>query len=236
MVVTADGVSTTSKNASLEVSPPPPNDARLLNLSTRAVSLTGSNVLIPGFVIEGEGTKTLLIRAVGATLRQDPFNIDTALENPQMSLNQWTGSGFEEVEANDDWETNSNAADITQAMLTLGAFALTDSRDAALLTDLDAGLYTVVAVAWTTSPAWPSSNSLMRTETPAPRCSRISPIGASSGTGASIMIPGVTVSSEGPKTFLIRAVGPALGQPPFNLTGVLEDPSHDRLFAARMPS
>jgi len=224
VVVTGDVISVTSKAATLGVTAPAPNDARLLNLSTRAISLTGNNVLIPGFVIEGSGLKSLLIRAVGASLRADPFNIATALEDPQMTLKQWTGSAFEEVDTNNDWQTNSNAAEITQAIIDLGAFALTDSRDAALLVDLPAGRYTVVAggVGDLTGVAivelydgdGDSTTTVL---------TNISNRGFV-GTGASIMIPGVTVSSEGPKTFLVRAVGPALGQEPFNLNGVLEDP------------
>lgn len=234
VVVTGEGISVTSKTATLDVAAPAPNDARLLNLSTRAVSLTGSNVLIPGFVIAGPGSKSLLIRAVGATLRADPFNIATALEDPQMTLKRWTGSAFEDVDTNDDWQTNSNADEITQAIIDLGAFALTDSRDAALLADLPAGLYTVVAggVDDLTGVAivelydgdGDSSTTVL---------TNISNRGFV-GTGASIMIPGVTVSAEGPKTFLVRAVGPALGQAPFNLTGVLEDPKMT-IFAGQEP-
>jgi hypothetical protein len=42
------------------------------------------------------------------------------------------------------------------------------------------------------------------------------------GTGNDLMIPGFVVSNEGPKTFLVRAVGPTLGD--FGVEGVLEDP------------
>lgn len=39
------------------------------------------------------------------------------------------------------------------------------------------------------------------------------------------MIGGFVLGGVGPKTVLVRAVGPALGLPPINLTGVLPDPS-----------
>ncbi|MEI7553592.1 MAG: hypothetical protein WCL24_14820, partial [Verrucomicrobiota bacterium] len=42
--------------------------ATLVNASTRAYVGTGDAVLIPGFVISGTGTVTLLVRAVGPTL------------------------------------------------------------------------------------------------------------------------------------------------------------------------
>lgn len=44
------------------------------------------------------------------------------------------------------------------------------------------------------------------------------------GTGAAIMISGVVISSEGPKTLLVRAVGPTLASDPLNVPGALADP------------
>lgn len=44
------------------------------------------------------------------------------------------------------------------------------------------------------------------------------------GVGDAIMIPGIVISSEGPKTLLVRAVGPTLALDPYNVTGVLADP------------
>ena len=88
-------------------------------------------------MISGTGSKNLLIRAVGATLRQSPFNISTALEDPRMTLKRWTGSSFEDVATNDDWETNTNTLDLAQATTDVGAFGLTDNRDAALYARLD---------------------------------------------------------------------------------------------------
>ena len=58
---------------------------RLVNISARSFVGTGSSRLIPGFVIEGDVTKTLLIRAVGT--HSDPiFNVNGALEDPVMRL------------------------------------------------------------------------------------------------------------------------------------------------------
>jgi hypothetical protein len=179
--------------------------------------------VMPGFVIGGSGQKDVLIRAVGASLRQDPFNLATALEDPQMVLKRWNGTAFEDVDTNDDWESNANSADILRTSMTVGAFPLSDSRDAVLLKSLDPGQYTVVAggVGDLTGVAivelydadGPTSTAVMR---------NLSNRGFV-GTGAGIMIPGLNVSPEGPKTFLIRAVGPALNEL-FGLTDVLADP------------
>ncbi len=47
---------------------------------------------------------------------------------------------------------------------------------------------------------------------------------ASVGTGANVVIPGITVRGTAPKTLLIRAVGPALAAAPFNVGGTLANP------------
>lgn len=44
------------------------------------------------------------------------------------------------------------------------------------------------------------------------------------GTGDNVMIGGVIISGTAPKQVLFRALGPTLGQPPFNVPGVLADP------------
>ncbi len=47
---------------------------------------------------------------------------------------------------------------------------------------------------------------------------------ASVGTGANVVIPGITVRGTQPKTLLIRAAGPALAGAPFNVGGTLANP------------
>ena len=43
-----------------------------------------------------------------------------------MVLKRWNGAAFEDVDANDNWETNANSTDIQQTSMELGAFTLTD--------------------------------------------------------------------------------------------------------------
>ena len=47
---------------------------------------------------------------------------------------------------------------------------------------------------------------------------------ANVGTGANVVIPGITVRGDKPKTLLIRAAGPALASAPFNLAGTIANP------------
>lgn len=114
------------------------DDPRLVNLSARSQVGTGADLLIPGFVIQGDVAKTVLIRAVGPTLGD--FGVPGVLENPILSLY----SGAEELAANDDWGSGDQAATIMATATRVGAFAIGEtSKDSALLITLNPGAYTV---------------------------------------------------------------------------------------------
>jgi hypothetical protein len=94
--------------------------------------------LIPGFVISGEGSVRVLVRAVGPGL--NAFGVAGAMSDPKLTL--YNGGGAV-VGANNDWENADNASDAAAAAKSVGAFALTTrSNDAALLVTLKAGSYT----------------------------------------------------------------------------------------------
>jgi hypothetical protein len=113
--------------------------ARLVNASARAFVGTGGDVLIPGFVITGQGTVRMLVRAVGPGLAA--FGVPGTLADPQLTLY----SGSDAIAANDDWGSAGNAADIAPVSAQVGAFALpAGSKDAVLLVSLSAGAYTAV--------------------------------------------------------------------------------------------
>lgn len=105
---------------------------RLTNLSARTQVGTGAGLLIAGFAVGGETSKTLLIRAIGPGLA--PFGVPGTLVDPRLEL--YTGSTL--LAVNDNWEATSVAA-----FSAVGAFNLpANSRDAALLVTLAPGSYT----------------------------------------------------------------------------------------------
>ena len=108
--------------------------SRLVNVSARNRVGTGENILIAGFTITGTGTKQLLVRAVGPGLAA--FGLTGTLADPRLEL--FNSAGIRVVE-NDNW-----AAAIATTFTNVGAFALSaGSRDAAIVTTLPAGSYTV---------------------------------------------------------------------------------------------
>jgi hypothetical protein len=116
--------------------PLPLGDARMLNISVRGQVGGTNGSLIAGFVIGGTQPRAVLVRGVGPTLTG--FGVSGALANPQVAV----FSGSQSVASNDDW---SNNALLAQTAAHVGAFPLTaSSADAALLTVLNPGAYTLV--------------------------------------------------------------------------------------------
>ena len=112
----------------------------LANLSSRGLVGQSSGSLIAGFVVEGTGPKAVLIRGVGPGLAQ--FGVGNPAAD--IAINVYDGGG-NLVAANDGFLTDPNAATVGTVSAAVGAFALTSaSRDAAVLTSLEAGSYTAV--------------------------------------------------------------------------------------------
>jgi len=222
VVISSGSMVATSDPATISVAAPPASDARLLNISTRALCQTDDSIVIPGFVISGTGTKKILIRGVGPRLTG--LGVPDALPDPTLTLKRDTGGGvYVTLDQNDDWGTNTNKSEIITVSAQVFAFSLPDeSKDSALLVDLPAGAYTV-PTAGANDVTGVSLVELYDADvgSPGARLINISNRGFV-GIGGQIMIPGFVVSNEGSRTFLIRAVGPRLAG--FGIQGVLEDP------------
>jgi sugar lactone lactonase YvrE len=107
---------------------------RLTNVSARTQVGTGDNILIAGFSIGGQTSKTVLIRAVGPTL--GVFNVPGALADPKLEL----FNGPTKINENDNW---GGAAALSNAFQSVAAFQLpSSSLDAVLLVTLAPGSYT----------------------------------------------------------------------------------------------
>lgn len=223
VVVTIGGTTFTSGVVTLAIEPPPPSSGRLGNLSARAMCFDGDQVLIPGFVINGTSTKRLLVRAVGASLGNDPFGMHGVLADPRMVLQRLDGSHYEQLHENDNWRDNPNAAEIEQATAAMWAFPLTDDHDAALLVDLAPGQYTIIAHGVAAGTGLAIVELYDADDTGDSRLGNISNRGFA-GVGDQVMIPGFVVTHEGPKTLLLRVVGPTLAAAPYNVSGTMTDP------------
>ena len=190
---------------------------RLVNISSRASAGIGDQVVIVGFVITGLESKTVLIRAIGPTLRT--CGVASAMTAPRLDL----ARGSTVLATNIDWTKSSNTAEIAAAAALSGAFPLgATSADSVILTTLAPGNYTA------TCSAADAKTGVGLVEvydlsggTTAQKLANIS-TRAVAGTGENILTAGVVVTGTAPKRVLIRAAGPVLAQ--FGLTGVLARP------------
>ncbi|MBS0630964.1 MAG: immunoglobulin domain-containing protein [Verrucomicrobia bacterium] len=192
-----------------------PSTARVLNLSVRTPAGTGSQTLIIGFVINGSGTKGLLLRGIGPAL--GPKGVSNPLADPSMRLLNATGV---ELSTNNDWGGGNV---LSQQFAAVGAFPLpTDSKDAALYRTLSPGVYSyhtfpadtgtgvVLGEAYDTDDDTSTAavvNMSARTQV---------------GTGENILIAGFVIAGNAPTTLLIRGLGPTLTSKGVN--GALADP------------
>ncbi|HEY3662837.1 MAG TPA: hypothetical protein VGL24_06755 [Chthoniobacterales bacterium] len=111
---------------------PPNNDSELVNISGRAFTSAGNDVLITGLIVGGQTPRPTLIRALGPTLRAE--GVTEELLDPMLDL--YDGNG-EILGSNNDWASASNHAQIQSTGL-----APNDSRESAILMTLAPGNYT----------------------------------------------------------------------------------------------
>jgi alpha-tubulin suppressor-like RCC1 family protein/chitodextrinase len=107
----------------------------MINISTRGQVLTGSNVMIGGFIIQGTSNQTVLIRAVGPNLAN--YGVTGVLANPTLELHKSSDNSI--IATNDNWGTASNAAAITATGL-----APVSPLESAILITLPPGAYTAI--------------------------------------------------------------------------------------------
>ncbi|RKX34396.1 MAG: hypothetical protein DRP71_07260 [Verrucomicrobia bacterium] len=113
----------------------------VINISTRGNIGTAADILIAGFVIDGDRSKTVLVRGIGPTL--GGFGVAGTITDPFLKIQRNQGGTLEDVATNDNWGDAANAAEIPVVSQTVGGFPLeTGSADAAILITLPPGIYT----------------------------------------------------------------------------------------------
>ena len=103
--------------------------ARLSAISTRQQVLTGDNVAIAGFIVDG--TKKVVVRARGPSL-----GVAGALADPVLTLVPANGSP---PTTNDDWQSAANAGELAAS-----GFQPGHPKEAAILASLGPGSYTAI--------------------------------------------------------------------------------------------
>jgi uncharacterized repeat protein (TIGR01451 family) len=107
----------------------------LLNIATRGKVGTGNDVMIAGFVIQGDGPQSVVVRARGPTLAAT--GVPNVLQNPHLQLVR--SSDNAQIAVNDNWVNAANAFAIQAS-----GFAPADALESAILVTLDPGAYTAI--------------------------------------------------------------------------------------------
>lgn len=209
-VLITDGISSVlSSAAQITV-----NYSRLIALSVRSLAGSGENTLIAGLVVAGSGSKPLVFRGVGPTLSQ--AGVSGVLTDPQLRL--FNSSG-QQIQSNDDWGGGSA---LRNAFAAVGLSALpADSKDAAIFSQLATGVYTTHVVSTVGTGVALMEIYDAGQSSDAARLTAFS-VRNLVGTGGNILIVGLVVSGNAPKTFVVRGVGSTLAQ--VGIAGFLVDP------------
>lgn len=183
---------------------------RLASLSTRVTCQTGDSVAVSEFILQGMGSETVLMRALGPSLKN--FGVPDALPNPTALFLNPRGRVLDQ---NNNWMSNPDK----DAIIATG-IAPTDPREAAMIDSLAPGAYTFVeeGVRQTTGAVLSEVYDL------ADGSLQLSAAGTRGLVldGDEVMISGFILNGNGPTSLLIRALGPSLADS--GLSGVLSDP------------
>lgn len=202
------------------------NVPRLVNLSILTTAGAGARILTMGaFVGPGDarGELPLVIRGVGPTLAQPPFNVGGVLADPVMNF--FAAGSVNPIESNDNW---GGSASLAAAFSAVAAFPLpTGSLDSAIVRTspgVATGGYTVQVTgkgnaSGTVIAEMYDAAGSARTAT-TPRLVNLS-TRAEIDAGADLAV-GFVLGGQAARTVLVRGVGPSLAA--FGVTGVMADP------------
>jgi hypothetical protein len=192
------------------------------NISTRAFVQTGNNVMIGGFMVQGTEPKRVIIRAIGPELAH--HGVPNVLSNPTLELHDGTGAL---IASNDNWVTTIIGGIITASQardILDSGHAPGDPRESAIIADLPAGNYTAIVRGVDNM----TGVALVEVYDLSPETHSI--LGNISTrsfvqTGDDVMIGGFIVQGNEPKKVIVRAIGPELSAPPYNIPDALANPT-----------
>jgi hypothetical protein len=207
-------------NSSPTPTPTPPVTSRLGNVSTRGSVQTGVNVMIGGFIVQGSGSKGVIVRALGPELT--PFGVPNALADPTLELHDGTGAL---IASNNNWQTTVIGGVINSDQVSAiqnSGHAPTQPSEPAIIATLSPGNYTAIVRGANNTVGVALVEVYELSTGTSSILGNISTRGAVQ-TGAGAMIGGFIIQGSGSKTIIVRALGPALT--PFGVPGALADPT-----------
>ena len=217
-----------------------PSGSPLVNMSTRGPVRTEDNVVIGGFIIDGNVPKRVLVRGRGPSMSGAPFLVSGALANPSLRL----FSGQTIIAQNDDWQDTPSCVGFVCGDATQIAATGLDpcqpnpgqssappgcALEAAILITLNPGAYTIHLSGANRGTGvglvevFDADGSTMSEFVNMSTRSLVQ-------TGSDVVIGGFIIDGSDPKTVMMRGRGPSMSGAPFFVPGVLANPAL-RLFS-----
>ena len=211
--------STSDSNLSNLTPPEEDNsESKLSNLSTRGYVGTGDSVMIAGFIVSGEGSTKVTVRALGPTIAAAPYNVAGTISDPVLTIVDGAG---QVVASNDNWANFPTSSDIQS-----DGRAPSGSSEAVVQISVTQGNYTAIV----TGADGDTGVSLVEVYDEGTGGDSIELSNLSTrafvGTGDSVMIAGFIVGGEtgSAATVTIRALGPTIAAAPYNVAGTITNP------------
>ncbi len=104
--------------------------SKFINISTRGLVQTGDNVMIGGFILQGNVSQKFIVRAIGPSLP-----LAGKLADPSLALHDAQGTA---IASNDYWRTTQ------QAEIVATGLSPTNDSESAIVRTLTAGPYTAI--------------------------------------------------------------------------------------------
>jgi hypothetical protein len=185
------------------------SNARLANISTRALCQTGDAVLVTEFITQGTGSESFVSRGLGPSL----VNVPNALQDPIITLFNARG---DHLDFNNNWMQNPDKQEIIDTGL-----APNFRREAAIIDTLAPGVYTAVEQGAKHSVG----DGLIEIFDLLDGGLELSAVGTRAfiSTGDDVMISSIIITGTDSLPLLIRTLGPSLAA--VGLTDVLQDPT-----------
>jgi len=194
--------------------------APLLNISTRMQVGIVDNVLIGGFIVQGNGPKKLILRAIGPSLAA--LGVPGPLADPALELHDASGAV---IARNDNWQTTQIGGVITASQATDiqgSGIAPSNPAESAMIVSLAAGSYTVIVRGANNGSGMGLVEAYDLDGAAPAKLANISTRGLVQ-TAEKVLIGGLIIGGPDSAKIIARALGPSLTQA--GLTGVLTDPT-----------
>jgi hypothetical protein len=169
--------------------------------------------LISGFIVTGNGSKTLLLRGMGPSLAGAGVLANEVLLDPALELHGPAGL----LAQNDNWRDSPSHGQFEGT-----PFQPSDDREAVIVATVQPGAYTAVLTGVGRSTGIALVEAYDINQGVNAKLGNISTRGFVQ-TGSNVLIGGFTLGGTGQAQVAVRGLGPSLSQ--FGLSSVLADPT-----------